>query len=186
MALPTFRRSAHIPPCVNRPNAGRAAAVVAQGALPARTNVVLGPVEIHRELMTAAARWIMAAKLWSVLSARMAMRLNSLSLQKKFSMRWRHLYISASIGERRGAARMLRDDDLGAALVEIGDDGVAVEGLVGDQRRRTRRPRSAAATPTVSKRCPGSRTKRTRLPSASVRARILVVMPPLERPMAWL
>ena len=26
----------------------------------------------------------MAAKLWSVLSARMAMRLNSLSLQKKF------------------------------------------------------------------------------------------------------
>ena len=47
--------------------------------------------------MTAAARWIMASKLWSVLSARMAMRLNSLSLQKKFSIRWRHLYISVSI-----------------------------------------------------------------------------------------
>ena len=28
---------------------------------------------------------------------------------------------------------MLGDDDLGAALVEVGDDGVAVEGLVGDQ-----------------------------------------------------
>ncbi len=28
---------------------------------------------------------------------------------------------------------MLRDDDLGAALVEIGDDGIAVEGLVGDE-----------------------------------------------------
>ena len=32
------------------------------------------------------------------------------------------------------AARVLRDDDLGAALVEVGDDGVAVESLVGDQR----------------------------------------------------
>ena len=49
--------------------------------------VGLGPVEIHLEFMTAAARWMMASKLWSVLSARMAMRLNSLSLQKKFSIR---------------------------------------------------------------------------------------------------
>jgi hypothetical protein len=48
---------------------------------------LLGSVEIHRELMTAATRWIMASKLWSVLSARMAIRLNSLSLQKKFSIR---------------------------------------------------------------------------------------------------
>jgi hypothetical protein len=44
-------------------------------------------VEIHREFITAAARWMMALKLRSVLSARMAMRLNSLSLQKKFSIR---------------------------------------------------------------------------------------------------
>src|SRR4029077_17467590 len=35
--------------------------------------------------------------------------------------------------KRLGSSRMLRDDDLGAALVEIGDDGVAVESLVGDQ-----------------------------------------------------
>src|SRR5260370_31842997 len=35
--------------------------------------------------------------------------------------------------ERGGAARMLRDHDLGAALVEVGDDVVAVEGLVSDQ-----------------------------------------------------
>src|SRR5450432_1874714 len=34
----------------------------------------LRPVEIHREFITAAARWMMAAKLWSVFSARMAMR----------------------------------------------------------------------------------------------------------------
>ena len=44
----------------------------------------------------------------------------------------------------------------------------------------------SGGTPTVSKRCPGRSTKRTRLPSASVRAKILVVMPPFERPMAWL
>ena len=28
---------------------------------------------------------------------------------------------------------MLRDDDLGAALVEVGNDRIAVEGLVGDE-----------------------------------------------------
>src|SRR5690554_1092580 len=57
----------------------------------------LGPVEVHRAFSTAAAKWIMALKLESVLSDLMAIRLNSLSLQKKFSIRWRHLYISASI-----------------------------------------------------------------------------------------
>jgi hypothetical protein len=38
--------------------------------------------------------------------------------------------------QRRGAARMLRNHDLGAALVEVGDDVVAVERLVGDQRAK--------------------------------------------------
>ena len=33
----------------------------------------------------------------------------------------------------RGSSWMLGDDYLGAALVQIGDDGVAVESLVGDQ-----------------------------------------------------
>ena len=46
------------------------------------------------------------------------------------------------------------------------------------------KPSMSGGTPTVSKRCPGSSTKRTRLPSASVSARILVVMPPFDRPMA--
>src|SRR5713101_8088018 len=35
---------------------------------------------------------------------------------------------------REGAPRVLRNHDLGTALIEIGDDFVAVEGLVGDQR----------------------------------------------------
>src|SRR3979411_381583 len=42
-----------------------------------------------------------------------------------------HLLID---GERLCTARMLGDDGLGAACVEIGDNGVAVESLVGDQR----------------------------------------------------
>src|SRR5882724_2451716 len=42
-----------------------------------------------------------------------------------------HLLID---GERLSTARMLRDDGLGAARVEVGDNGVAVERLVGDQR----------------------------------------------------
>src|SRR4051794_1979505 len=65
----------------------------------------LGPVGIHRDAMTAAARWIMAAKLGSVLSLRIAMRLNSFSLPKKFSIRWRHVYMSWSMARgllRRG------------------------------------------------------------------------------------
>lgn len=51
----------------------------------------LGPVENQRELIIAAPRWTIAAKLVSVLSLRMATRLNSLSLQKKFSIKCRHL-----------------------------------------------------------------------------------------------
>src|SRR3954452_3423705 len=58
----------------------------------------LGRVDIHRVARTAPASWIIAAKLVSVLSYRVAMRRNSLSLQKKFSTRWRHLYISKSQG----------------------------------------------------------------------------------------
>src|SRR4029453_15835135 len=42
-----------------------------------------------------------------------------------------HLLVN---GERLCAARMLGDDGLGAARIEIGDDDVAVERLVGDQR----------------------------------------------------
>ena len=53
-----------------------------RGLSHARAGRSLGPVEIHRELMTAAHAWIMAAKLASVLQARMAMRLNSLSFAK--------------------------------------------------------------------------------------------------------
>ena len=87
--------------------------------------------------------------------------------------------------ERRDAARMLGDDGFGAARIDVGDDGVAVESLVCDQRIEAT-PSMSGATPIVSKRCPGSNTKRTRLPSASVSARILVLRPPFERPMAWL
>ena len=35
--------------------------------------------------------------------------------------------------QRHGTPRMLRDDDFGAALVQLGNDGIAVKGLVGDQ-----------------------------------------------------
>ena len=43
-------------------------------------------------------------------------------------------FVEVAIERKRlCAARMLGDNDLGAAGVEIGDDGVAVEGLVGDQ-----------------------------------------------------
>src|ERR1051325_6485447 len=72
---------------------------------------------------------------------------------------------------------MLGDDGFGAARVEIGNNGIAVECLVGDQRvegQSLDERRHAHRVEALSRRS----TKRTRLPSASVRARILVVMPP--------
>src|SRR3546814_13585124 len=54
---------------------------------------VLRTVEIHREFMTAAARWTMALKVWSVLSARLVIRLNSLSWQKQCSISCSHDFI---------------------------------------------------------------------------------------------
>ena len=58
----------------------------------------LGRVDIHRVARTDPTSCIIAEKLSSVLSYRVAMRRNSLILQKKFSTRWRHLYISKSQG----------------------------------------------------------------------------------------
>src|SRR5258708_9379499 len=60
-------------------------------SLQKKATVVLGSVEIHLEWMTAVARQIIASKLPSILSLHIAMRLNSFSLPKKFSIRWRHL-----------------------------------------------------------------------------------------------
>ena len=65
----------------------------------------LGFVEVHRHRITQATRAIMAWKVRSSLSDRMAMGLNSLSEQKKFSIRWRQPYLTRSIArgrERRG------------------------------------------------------------------------------------
>ena len=86
---------------------------------------------------------------------------------------------------RLGSARMLRDDDFGAAFVEIGDDGITVESLVGDHAAESDAVEQGRNADRIEA-WPGMRRKRTRLPSASVSASILVVMPPLERPMAWL
>src|SRR3954454_16350495 len=115
----------------------------------------------------------------------MAMRLNSLSLQKKFSIKWRHLYISASIWSgmaRRGccAITTLAPRWSRSAIISLLSKAVSAI------KAPNSMPSIRGATPTVSKRCPGSSTKRTRLSRTSVRARILVVIPSLERPMAWL
>src|SRR3954465_12868998 len=105
------------------------------------------------------------------------MRRNSLSLQKKFSTRWRHLYISKSHG--MVVTRLV----LGGitAVVQIGADRVAVEGLVRQKSAEIEVRQKRGDTGAVVS---GSRTNRTRLPSASTSATILVVKPPRDRPMA--
>src|SRR5215207_1902876 len=71
---------------------------------------------------------------------------------------------------------MLGDHDLGAACIEIGDQGIsAIRALLSKAVSAISAPKASPSmsggTPTVSKRCPGKSTKRTRLPSASVSAR---------------
>jgi len=56
----------------------------------------LGSVENHHEWMMAAARWMKAAKLRSVLSQRMAMRFEFLELAEEVLDEWRHLSSPAS------------------------------------------------------------------------------------------
>lgn len=60
---------------------------------------------------------------------------------------------------------MLRDDDLGAAIVQLGKDCVAIEGFVGDPRVKL------------------DDVEANEMPSASESARIFAVMPPFEWPM---
>jgi len=111
----------------------------------------LGPVEIHFEFRTAAARIDDGFEAKVCLVCTHAMRLNSLSLPKKFSIRWRHLVDVGVDRQGRGAPRVLRDDDLGTALIEIGDDAVAVEGLSAISPLKES-PSIRGGTPTVSKR----------------------------------
>ena len=73
----------------------------------------------------------MAEKLVSVLQARTAISFNSLVLNKEFFDQVVPLVDFAINFDGFGAAWMVRYDDFGAALIEIGDGGVAVEGLVG-------------------------------------------------------
>ena len=64
------------------------------------------------------------------------MRLNSLSLRKKVLDQMSPFVHFEVDQDGLGAPWVLRDDDLGSALVEIGDDGVAVERLIGKQRAK--------------------------------------------------
>src|SRR5919205_3555884 len=81
------------------------------------------------------------------------------------------------------AVRSGRNDRGGTPIVELRPQPISVECLVPQQASQLT-PSMSGATPTLSWRCPGSRTKRTRLPKASTNATILVVRPPRERPTA--
>ena len=85
--------------------------------------------------------------------------------------------------ERLGAPGILGDYDLRLAFVQVCDDPVGIKSLVGDQTTEFD-VFDQGRDPMVSKRWPGSRMNRTRFPSASVSARILVVQPPFDLPMA--
>jgi len=126
----------------------------------------------------------MASKLSSVLSLRMVIRLNSLEFAEEVLDQMAPFVDFGIDVQGLATLRTLGNDDLRAALAQVLDDPVRIERLVGNQ---------AAEFDILDEwghadgiRCPGSRTKRARLPKASVRARILVVNPPFDLPMAWL
>src|SRR5215213_7267397 len=100
------------------------------------------------------------------------MRRNSLILQKKFSTRWRHLYISKSQGI---VVTRLALGGITATAPRLSNSvrNPSLSKALSASRAAKSRSVRSGATPTLSCRCPGSRTKRTRLPSASTRATIL-------------
>src|SRR3954447_21625199 len=111
------------------------------------------------------------------------MRRNSLILQKKFSTRWRHLYISKSQGI---VVTRLALGGITATAPRLSNSvrNPSLSKALSASRGAKSRSARSRATPTASCRSPGNRTNRTRLPSASTSATILVVKPPRERPMA--
>ena len=85
--------------------------------------------------------------------------------------------------DRRRAPWMLRDDDFRTSLVQFCNDRVGIKGLVRyqsvefdvlDQRRNPDRIEALTV----------QQNEAPRLPTASVRARISVVIPPFDLPMA--
>ena len=87
-----------------------------------------------------------------------------------------HLEVARDGGDPVGLGR---DHGGRTPIVQIGADRVAVEGLIGQKRAEIEVRQKRSDTRAVVS---GSRTNRTRLPSASTRATI--VKPPRERPMA--
>ena len=89
-----------------------------------------------------------------------------------------HLEVARDRGDPIGFGR---DHSDRAPLVQVSADRVAVESLVRQKRAEIEVRQKRGDTRAVVS---GSRTNRTRLPSASTSATILVVKPPRDRPMA--
>ena len=85
--------------------------------------------------------------------------------------------------ERAFTPWTLGNDDFRSTFVHVRDNPIRIKSFAGDAGAKL--DVLGGATPIVSWRFPGNRTKRTRLPKASGSARILAVRPPLDLPMAW-
>ena len=145
--------------------------------------VELGSVDIHLSARRQPARCIIAAKLVSVFSYLVAMRRNCLRSQKKFSTRWRHLYIPKSHGIERARSALGGITAMAPRLSSSARIQSMSKALSASRASKSI-PSINGATPMLSWRWPGSSRKRVRLPSASTSATIFVVSPPRDRPMA--
>ena len=143
----------------------------------------LGSVDIHLSARRQPARCIIAAKLVSVFSYLVAMRRNCLRSQKKFSTRWRHLYIPKSHGIERARSALGGITAMAPRLSSSARIQSMSKALSASRASKSI-PSINGATPMLSWRWPGSSRKRVRLPSASTSATIFVVSPPRDRPMA--
>ena len=115
----------------------------------------------------------------------MAIFLNSFIRQKKFSIRCRHLYFPRSYC--RSVLRPLRGGITGSIFFCFNSSiSQSASKALSASNAPKCLPSINERTPQMSLRCPGSSLKSHKLPTASLRARILVVTPPFERPIACL
>ncbi|WCR06190.1 hypothetical protein [Paracoccus fistulariae] len=119
------------------------------------------------------------------LQVRVAIRLNSLSSQKKFSIKCRHSYISGLARNGLASAWMLRDDNFCTALIELRTDVVAIERLV-NKLCAEFNPIDERGYASCVEAAAGHQVDAVEVSRATVRASSLVVIPHLEWPVVWL
>ena len=142
-------------------------------------------LKTHNQYVTLEASATAARKFRASLSYRVATRRQSLSLENVRSMTLRKRYALRSNGCRRFLVGLF--GMTGVVPVAIRSARKASLSYAASARQSSgAKPATSSAATGASPRWPGRTIRRLGLPRSSTAARILVVRPPRERPMAWM